>query len=123
MFDGHDQIGQPAALQVRPPVIPLLQRLLKEGTFQASALDFSPDNAASSSSSSAPNPSSAETQPVAEFQQGQHQSHAAGAGPVEPCLTRLIFTAEKIVPWLEQLVTQIKVLVPHAAVVFGETHT
>ncbi len=72
-------------LQVKPSVVPLLQSLLTEGTFQASSLD---SGAASSSGGD-----------------GGAQSEA---GAVEECAARLVFTSEKPLPWLEKLATQIK---------------
>jgi len=71
--------------QVKPSVVPLLQGLLTDGTFQASSLD---SGAASSS-------------PSGGGEQGE-------AGAVEECAARLVFTSEKPLPWLEKLATQIK---------------
>ena len=72
--------------QVRPSVVPLLQGLLTEGTFQASSLD----SAAASSSG------------------GGGGGEQGEAGTVEECAARLVFTSEKPLPWLEKLATQIK---------------
>ncbi|KAL0019848.1 hypothetical protein WJX79_006536 [Trebouxia sp. C0005] len=71
--------------KVKPSVVPLLQGLLTEGTFQASSLD-------SGAASSLPG--------------GGEQGKA---GAVEECAARLVFTSEKPLPWLEKLATQIKV--------------
>ena len=71
--------------QVKPTVVPLLQGLLTEGTFQASSLD---SGAASSS--------------------GGGGGEQGAAGNVEECAARLVFTSEKPLPWLEKLATQIK---------------
>ena len=77
------------ASQVKPSVIPLFERLLSTGTFQATALDSraSADEAIASDQSEASSP----------------------AADTEQSMARLVFTAEKTVPWLESLVTQIKV--------------
>ena len=79
------------ASQVKPSVIPLFERLLSTGTFQATALDSraSADEAIASASD----------QPEA----------SSPAADTEHSMARLVFTAEKAVPWLEKLVTQIKV--------------
>lgn len=69
--------------QVKPSVVPLLQGLLTEGTFQASSLD------------------SGAASPPGDGEQ-------AKAGAVEECAARLVFTSEKPLPWLEKLATQIK---------------
>ncbi|DBB11723.1 TPA: hypothetical protein ACH3X3_005889 [Trebouxia sp. C0006] len=71
--------------KVKASVVPLLQGLLTDGTFQASSLD---SGAASSS-------------PSGGGEQGE-------AGAVEECAARLVFTSEKPLPWLEKLATQIK---------------
>lgn len=94
------------ALQVKPGVVPLLERLLTEGTFQASALQSTPsDSSASPSGASSSSSSSAiEVSPDAHA-----RLDPAERGEVEQCRARLIFTAEKSTPWLEKLVTQIKV--------------
>lgn len=77
--------------KVKPSVIPLFERLLSTGTFQATALDSraSADEAIASASD----------QPEA----------SSPAADTEHSMARLVFTAEKAVPWLEKLVTQIKV--------------
>ncbi len=74
--------------QVKPSVVPLLQALLTEGTFQASSLD---SGAASSTLSG-----------------GGGGGEQREAGAVEECAARLVFTSEKPLPWLEKLATQIK---------------
>lgn len=92
--------------KVKPGVVHLLERLLTEGTFQASALQSSPSDPSASppGSSSSSSSSSPEDSPDAHA-----RPDPAEEGEVEQCRARLIFTAEKSTPWLEKLVTQIKV--------------
>lgn len=94
------------ALQVKPGIVPLLERLLSEGTFQASALQSTPSDSSASplASSSSSSSSCIEVSPDAHA-----RLDPAEGGEVEQCRARLIFTAEKSTPWLEKLVTQIKV--------------
>lgn len=84
--------------QVRPAVIPRLQHLLACGTFRPFSLDVKALSASGSSSSPSSDPQAMDPQtPSADIEE-EEQSRA-----------RLIFTAEKSVPWIDQLVTQIKV--------------
>ena len=84
--------------QVKPSVVPLLEGLLTEGTFQASSLD-----------------------PGAASSGGGGGGEQGAAGPVEKCAARLVFTSEKPLPWLEKLVTQIKASRKIGKVRFGIT--
>ncbi|KAL3157783.1 hypothetical protein ABBQ32_012207 [Trebouxia sp. C0010 RCD-2024] len=83
--------------KVRPAVIPRLQHLLACGTFRPFSLDVKALSASGSSSSPSSDPQAMDPQtPSADIEE-EEQSRA-----------RLIFTAEKSVPWIDQLVTQIK---------------
>ena len=94
------------ALQVRPAVVPLLQELLTTGTFRPSSLDAkTPSSSFASSSLPAADPQASDT---------PASGTAGQAAPTdrqeeEQCRARLIFTAENNVPWIDKLVTQIKV--------------
>lgn len=98
-------------LQVRPAVIPLLQQLLTSGTFWPSSLDAKSPASSASSSSPATDPQASETR----SSEPQASGTAEQAAPSnmqeeeEQCRARLIFTAENNVPWIDKLVTQIKV--------------
>ena len=104
-------------LQVRPAVIPLLQQLLTSSTFRPSSLDAKTPSRSASSSSPAADPQASETRASETQAQARASGSAGQAAPTdrqeeeEQCRARLIFTAENSVPWIDKLVTQIKVCV------------
>ena len=91
-------------------MIPLLQELLTTGTFRPSSLDAKTP----SSSASSPFPAAAPQASETHASDTEASDMAGQAAPTdrpeeEQCRARLIFTAENNVPWIDKLVTQIKV--------------
>ena len=88
-------------MQIRPSVIPLLQHLLTEGSFQVTTVKSKPAAAALAVTPAADD--------AASESEDEGMDVEGRAGQEEQSGARLIFTSEQPLPWLEKLATTVKV--------------